>query len=159
MMISAAKREAQHIATEQSFTLLQLISRTYHDLIPIFERSLGITRARWSILAHVRKQDCVRQADLQHMLQVDGAAITRQVKSMEAEGLIVRQTDTDDNRFTLVMLTDKGRNMVDCLSSKRNQFEEKVLAGLSKADVDALRCCLSLIRTNLRRVNDEMESS
>lgn len=144
--------------SDDTFTLLQLLSRTYHELMPIFERYMGMTRARWGILSKLRKNDIVRQSDLQSMLQVDGAAITRQVKHMEAEGLIVRRVDPKDNRFTLISLTEKGSQLVACLQSTRDSFESLVTAGLDDAEIAMLRSYLSLLRANLREVNNKLDS-
>lgn len=140
----------------ESASLLQHIVRTYYDLLPPFERYMGMSRARWGVLAQLRKQDQLSQAVLQQRLQVDGAAITRQVKQLEATGLIHRCPDPHDNRFTIVSLTEQGRELAESLAARREQFEQQVTAGLSQAEIDLMQRCLSRIRDNARHLAAEL---
>lgn len=135
---------------EHHETLLQQIAHTYHELAAAFERHMGITRARWAILSRLWRAETATQALLAQQLRVDAAAITRQVKQLEREGLVVRWPDPQDNRFTVVSLTPSGRRFVEELRSARDAFEAIVTAGLSQEDVAAVRRSLDRIRENLR---------
>src|SRR5689334_5493953 len=86
-------------------TLLQQITRTYYDILPAFERHMGMTRARWHLLKQLFSEDFLSQAALQQRAGVDGAAVTRQMKQLEEAGVVLRRVDPQDNRFTLVSLT------------------------------------------------------
>jgi DNA-binding MarR family transcriptional regulator len=130
-------------------TLVQLISRTYHALVPQFERHVGMSRARWALLALLQREGEISQAALQQQLSVDGAAITRQVKQLEEEGLVLRRAAPHDNRFTLVALTPDGQALVASMDDQRQSFEAIVGAGLEPDDVAALRRCLIRIRENM----------
>jgi len=136
--------------SEHQETLLQQIAHTYHDLVAAFERHMGITRARWAILSRLWREETATQTLLAQRLRVDAAAITRQVKQLEREGLVVRWPDPQDNRFTVVSLTPSGRRFVEELRSARDAFEAVVTAGLSEDDVAAMRRSLDRIRENLR---------
>ena len=135
---------------ENHETLLQQIARTYHELAAAFERHMGITRARWTILSRLWREEATTQAQLAQRLRVDAAAITRQVKQLEREGLVVRWPDPQDNRFTVVSLTPSGRRFVEDLRSERDAFEAIVTTGLSQGDVAVMRRSLDRIRENLR---------
>jgi DNA-binding MarR family transcriptional regulator len=130
-------------------TIPQQITRTYYALLPVFERHMGMSRARWHVLKRVFLEGQVSQARLQSHLGVDGAAITRQVKQLEAQGLISRAADPQDNRFTLVTLTPAGRELAEGLMLVRASFEAEVIAGMSEEDVAALRRGLTHVRANL----------
>jgi DNA-binding MarR family transcriptional regulator len=136
-------------ASAERETVPQQITRTYYALLPVFERHMGMSRARWHVLKRVFLEGQISQARLQSHLEVDGAAITRQVKQLEAQGLISRAADPQDNRYTLVTLTAAGRELAEGLMVVRNSFEAKVIAGMSDDDVAALRRSLNHIRANL----------
>ena len=94
------------------------------------------------------------QATLQQRLRVDGAAITRQVKQLEEEGLVLRRSDPQDNRFTLVDLTEIGRQLMASLAGKREAFEALMTAGIGEEDIALMRRCLQQIRDNVRALNE-----
>src|ERR687885_2711674 len=151
-----ATREGQ-MAGEQSpgrhhaasDTVVQQLAQTYHSLVPVFERYMGLSRARWQVLVQLAREATISQAALQQRLGVDGAAITRQVKQLAEEGLVTREVDPADNRFMLVSLTAEGRELVDRLLEQRESFEALVTAGLGEAELDLLCHSLGRIQQNL----------
>lgn len=147
----AAPAEQEHDGEPgQDETLLQQIARTYYELLPAFERYMGMTGARWHLLKHLFQEGRISQAVLQQRLRVDAAAVTRQVKQLEQEALLTRCADPRDNRFTLVSLTPAGRELVAGLMGQRERFEQLMLQGIDGADVAALQRCLAHIRANTR---------
>ena len=135
-------------------TLVQQIARVYYEILPVFERYVGMSKARWGVLMLLWRVGELSQATLQQCLRVDGAAITRQVKQLEEEGLVLRRSDPQDNRFTLVDLTEAGRRLTASMAGKREAFEVLVTAGMSEADIALMRRCLDQIRDNVRAFNE-----
>jgi MarR family transcriptional regulator, transcriptional regulator for hemolysin len=107
-------------------SLVQELARTYHEVGVAFERETGMSRSRLHLLASLRAGDELSQAELQQALGVDGAAITRQVKQLETDGLVARRADPEDHRFTLVALTAQGRKLADTVVRKRDAFEARL---------------------------------
>jgi DNA-binding MarR family transcriptional regulator len=136
-------------ATAPPETLLQQITRTYYELLPAFERHMGVTRARWHLLKQLSSADSISQTELQQRAGVDAAAVTRQVKQLEEAGVVSRRVDPRDNRFMLVSLTAEGRQIVDELMERRAVFEAHALAGLDADEIAAMQRGLSRIRSNL----------
>jgi DNA-binding MarR family transcriptional regulator len=134
----------------QPETIVQQIAVTYYAMLPAFERHVGMSKARWQVLAQLQREGEVSQASIQQQLNVDGAAITRQVKQLEEDGLVLRRPDPQDNRFTLVTLTALGRQLTAGMSAKRESFEALVTSGLAPEDLAALRRCLQQIHQNMR---------
>jgi DNA-binding MarR family transcriptional regulator len=135
-----------------SESLLRQIRATYFELIGAFGRQVGVRQARLELLSQLRHEDEVSQAVLQQRLGVDGAAITRTLKPLEADGLVTRRADPKDNRFTLVALTEAGRCLVDDVTARRGPFEALVTDGLSEDDLAVLRHCLERLRANARAI-------
>jgi DNA-binding MarR family transcriptional regulator len=140
----------------QSETLIQQISRTYYDLLPAFERFVGMSKSRWGVLALLHRRGELSQAYLQQRLYVDGAAITRQVKQLEAEGLVLRRADPHDNRFTLVALTEAGRQITAGMNEQRDTFEALMTGGINAEEIAMLRRCLQQIRENLDSLSSKL---
>lgn len=135
-------------ASADSF--MQVLARTYHGIAAAFEREAGVSQARLQILANLRLQDELSQAQLQQRLDVDGAAITRQVKQLEAEGLVLRRSSPADQRFTLVALTAQGRRLAEQVVRKRDAFEARLHDGLVGKDVATMTKTLDRLRDAAR---------
>ncbi len=116
-------------------SFIHSLARAYHEVTTAFEREVGLTQARIVLLGQLRTAPELSQAILQQRLAVDGAAITRQVKQMESEGLVVRRADPSDHRFTLVALTAQGRKVADSVARRRDTFESKITSGVATKDV------------------------
>jgi DNA-binding MarR family transcriptional regulator len=139
-------------------TLLQQITRTYYEILPAFERHMGMTRARWHLLKQLSFEESLSQAALQQRAGVDGAAVTRQMKQLEETGVVVRRADPQDNRFTLVSLTPEGRQLVAGLMEQRAIFEAHTLAGIGPDEIAVTQRCLSRIRANLAAFADQADA-
>jgi DNA-binding MarR family transcriptional regulator len=131
---------------------LHHVAKTYHAVTSEFERFMGMSRARWVMLRLLSEQTPLTQADLAHHLGVDAAAVTRQVKQLEREGLVTRRPVPEDNRYTQVALSEAGLRYVAVKRPQRDQFEARVLAGLPPEEIAQLLQTLARIRRNLENV-------
>jgi DNA-binding MarR family transcriptional regulator len=132
---SSKRAKAGAASAAASPSLLHSLARAYHEVTSAFEREVGMTQARIVLLSQLRSAPEVSQATLQQRLAVDGAAITRQVKQMESDGLVLRRADPSDHRFTLVTLTPQGRKLADSVLRRRETFEARITNGVAAKDV------------------------
>lgn len=147
--------QQRHHANPIHDTLIYQIARTYFELLPPFERFMGLSRARWQIISVLSDKECLSQAQLAQLLRVDGAAITRQVKQLEEDGLVVRRADPQDNRFTLVSLSAEGRELYNNLRERRLVLEQEISAGMSKEEIEQLKRGLQHVQANIRALNKQ----
>lgn len=117
-----------------------------------FERFVGAQASRLQLLGILSFIGEISQADLQRHMEVDGATITRQVKQMESEGLLRRRADPKDNRFTLVMLTDAGRETVRVLMRRGLEFEQLALREVGPEQIDCAVELLARVRQNIQAI-------
>jgi DNA-binding MarR family transcriptional regulator len=117
-----------------------------------YQRRVGMTDARMHALGMLYRHGEMSQNELQRRLDVDGAAVTRQVKQLQAEGLLSRRTDPADNRFTLVTLTSKGKEAVQDTVRSARAFAAEVLAGVSEEDLACMRRVMARMRANLEKM-------
>ncbi len=117
-----------------------------------YQRRVGMSDARMHALGMLYRFGELSQNELQRRLDVDGAAVTRQVKQLEAEGLLSRRTDPADNRFTLVTLTARGKEAVQDTVRGARAFAAEVLAGVSEEDLACMRRAMARMRANLENM-------
>ena len=84
------------------------IAAVYYALVSSFERLVGCTLARFRVLYAFGHAQELSQAWLQQQLELNSAAITRQVQAMEAEGLVVRRVQ---QRHVVVLGDDRAERV------------------------------------------------
>jgi DNA-binding MarR family transcriptional regulator len=118
----------------------------------MFQRRAGVSDARMHVLGVLARFGEMSQNELQRRLNVNGAAVTRQVKQLEADGLLSRRTDPNDNRFTLVMVTPEGREALREVARTMREFLTQALEGVSEEDLACMRRAMARMRANLEKM-------
>lgn len=112
-------------------------------------RTVGLSRAKWSVLAHLARCEGTTQARLAEILDVSPITLTRQLDTLQREGLVERRPDPRDRRAYRLYLTDKAGPALDSLRELGAQTRAAALAGLSEAEQEQLVAMLLRVRENL----------
>ncbi|QDH21533.1 MarR family transcriptional regulator [Saccharibacillus brassicae] len=94
-----------------------------------FSGCAGISASRFRLLQELFTAEEIGQSALQKLLGIDGAAVTRHLKQLETNGFVTRRSSPEDNRITLVRLTEHGRAHIDGFLQEKSLLTEKLLAG------------------------------
>lgn len=130
---------------------MQQLGRTYRAMMAAFEANIGHSMPRWRILLALHQSGEMSQKALAQLLRTDPAALTRQIKAIEAMGWVERHSDPQDNRLTNVALTSEGSKVVIATLPRRAAFIEHVLGGLSRRDMEKLNQMLGTLEDRLRQ--------
>ncbi|MCE4050906.1 MULTISPECIES: MarR family transcriptional regulator [Bacillaceae] len=117
-----------------------------------FESCLGSSPTRIEILHCLYNADEISQSALQKEVNIDNAAVTRHLKQLEAAGLISRRKKAEDNRVTLVSLTEGGREEITVSLQAKKSFIEQTLNGFSSSEQETLLDMLSRLSKNVSTV-------
>lgn len=137
-------------SNKQEDQIFDLIYRLNLQLSPKFERCTGISPSRLSILHQLFEVDEISQTNLQKEVNIDSAAITRHLKQLEASGMVQRRNDPTDNRFTLVRLTDQGRNEIAAYKKEKQQFVAQLLQDFNEQERSDFHDMLRRMLNNLQ---------
>jgi DNA-binding MarR family transcriptional regulator len=107
-----------------------------HDRVRA-ELGLPFERTSYTILRHAADGPG-RLSDLAAALQVDISTASRQVRSLEDAGLLVRSSHPSDGRASVLELTDAGRDALDGARAAWRRVVEEILSGWTIADRRAL---------------------
>jgi DNA-binding MarR family transcriptional regulator len=129
--------------------LIPITVRMHNNLLLAFETMCGIHLARWRLLFVIGRKGQCAQIDLSNETTIGPSAVTRIVKDLERQKLIVREASHADNRRTLVALTDKGRDLVRDIALKRAAFLKATQRGLSRDEVRTLQALMRRVHDNL----------
>jgi MarR family transcriptional regulator for hemolysin len=141
------------VAPASQNTFFQVLALTCTETRRRFDRHVGMSQVRRQLLALLGDEHEVSHAALAKRLGVDGAAVTRLVKNLESQGAVSRRLDPDDNRFTLASLTEAGEALVADLQSAHQQYQERLLAGISQDEQEAVVRVLERVRHNIEQAH------
>jgi DNA-binding MarR family transcriptional regulator len=139
---------------EQERALLRQLGRTARTLYAAFEAEVGYALPRWSILQILYEQKHTTQQELVKQLAMDPGALTRQMKALEAEGLITRRNSPEDNRITTAALTPAGMEAIIAVQPLRRAFLQKALEGLPLVQLDATMSILKTLEERFRGMHE-----
>jgi DNA-binding MarR family transcriptional regulator len=135
--------------------LFQQLEAACSEIRQAFARYVGMSQARRQLLTLVSREGEISHAALQQQLSLDGATITRLVKQFEAQGMLNRRLDPQDNRYTLVSLTSSGQQIVTGLSVAHRAFQTRLLDGITGEEQETVVRVLKQLRTNIHTIQDE----
>ncbi|MDC2865363.1 MarR family winged helix-turn-helix transcriptional regulator [Bacillus sp. BP-3] len=119
------------------------------DISSKFEGCTGISQSRLELLHQLYQVDEISQKELQKEVNIDNAAITRHLKQLEASEMITRRKSPNDNRVTLVSLTNTGRNKIHSFQEEKERFAASVLKDFNEEERDELLNMLNRIQKNI----------
>jgi DNA-binding MarR family transcriptional regulator len=115
-----------------------LVSRQFHAQL----KPRGMPVPVWRVLSTLSDGDGLPVTELAKITLFKQPTLTKVIDRMSKQGLVERRASERDRRKVLVFITAKGRSQVADLLTRAKQHERDVLAGLSEADVNALKAAL-----------------
>lgn len=134
--------------------LLLEIMRTQRALMNAFSRRMRMPFSRMTLLRvlALAYPGEIGVLDIARRLNVNGAAVTRQIKEMEQLGLVARRSDRRDGRRQQLRLSAKGRRLFEQLHDMQHGFESSLMTG--SLDPDEVRTAARV----LFRLRSELEN-
>jgi len=99
----------------------------------------GVSPNQFLVLMALAETGPVCQQFLAGVIGIDPRNIVPILDSLEARGLVSRETDPADRRRRVIELTPAGRRIVAELSALGEQTERELLASVPPADRESLR--------------------
>lgn len=112
-------------------------------------RAMGLTRAQWSVLSHLYRNDGINQAGLADLMEIEPITVGRQLDRMEEAGWIARQSDPSDRRVRRIYMTPKAQGVLDQMRELSRDIYAEALDGIAPEAREQLMTSLAQIRNNL----------
>jgi DNA-binding MarR family transcriptional regulator len=127
--------------------LLREIVRTHQTLVAGFSRKIGQPAARFA-LTRLLATACepVGIMDLARSLGVNAAAVTRQIKELEAQGLVERFDDPQDGRRSRLRLSPQGMQLFMTMHERSHALERAFAAAVGPDNVRTAMEVLAQLR-------------
>lgn len=118
-----------------------------------YRKHYGIGIVEWRVLAMLAVENHITANRVGQVIGLDKSAISRSLQTLEREGYVTSEVDTEDARRYTVSLTPGGRQLHDRVLETAVRREEVLLADLSEREVDTLIDLLHRMSRQLEKVN------
>ena len=132
------------------------IARTFTLLTRHFQRhyaAFDLTPAKLNVLMlvqHLGGTEGLPQRDIAKRLIVSSSNVTGLIDRLETDGLLNRRARLGDRRVKLIKITPKGSALLDRIWPAHIEQAERVMAPLSKKDLERLIGLLTRLRMPLQ---------
>src|SRR5947207_15571905 len=92
------------------------------------EADLPLTRAQWSVLAHLARQEGINQAALAQILEIEPITLVRLLDRLQAAGLVERRPDPNDRRARVLFLTAAAHPLLDRIWTLAAEVRQDAMA-------------------------------
>jgi DNA-binding MarR family transcriptional regulator len=155
---AAARREAATLPEFQLdahvfYLFTQIFGRRNRDLVEQL-KPFRITVPKWRVLAVLSERPGITMNRLAELTTVDRTTLTRTLDQMARDRLGARRGDALDRRSVLLHLTAKGQEAFRLVLPRVVEQNERAVAGLSAAELTALRDTLHRMVRNLDPLYD-----
>ncbi|WP_346848262.1 MULTISPECIES: MarR family transcriptional regulator [unclassified Clostridium] len=129
-----------------------ITNKSAKKLADEFNRRLqenGTTRVQWIALFYIGKAGEISQKELSDYMDIKESSMVRLIDRMEKEELVERRKDSEDRRITKIILTDKGKFLKEELMPRGQVFQDDVLKGISKENLEIFKEVLQRMTDNI----------
>ncbi|MBM3599747.1 MAG: MarR family transcriptional regulator [Alphaproteobacteria bacterium] len=112
-------------------------------------RKLGLTRAQFSVLAHMARHRDINQNALAEILEVKPITLARLLDKLERQGFIKRRAQPGDRRVRIPQLTAKALPYIEKMRALGLETRNEAMAGLTQQQRDTLIDTLLAVKANL----------
>lgn len=106
-----------------------------------------------------KSTDKIKISEIVKFLKIPNAAVSRVLKSIESDGMIIRTVDVVDRRNTYVELTEKGRNLIDNAMKFIDEFYSRVILKFGEEKLSKLQEMLTECRETAKtELTDMLEN-
>lgn len=119
----------------------RVIARAYQD-------RFGLTVPQWRILANLADRGPLTPLQLGTCAAMDKVTISRAARALEERGLLERHDNAQDGRSHILALNDDGLALFAAIAPLALEFEQRLTADLSRADLAKLRMQLLALHEN-----------
>lgn len=99
---------------------------------------LGVKPRHFNVLATISMADALSQQEMSRLLEIDPNVMVGVIDDLEQGGLAERRRNPADRRRHLIVLTDRGRQVLERGAALRADFEDRLFGDLDPGERAAL---------------------
>ena len=118
-------------------------------------RNYDLSFPQYNILRVLKatKNGQSRITEVSRIMLVPGANMTSTAKRLEKNGYILRKSDKNDERVTLLEITPKGKKTLDAIEKEQDLLLKNILQDFSKREKEDLLAKVKKLIKNIRQID------
>ena len=136
---------------EKALMIVVRAAETFKRAVSTIFRNYDLSFPQYNILRvlDASRNGQSRITDVSRIMLVPGANMTGIAKRLEKNGFIIRKSDPNDERVTILEITSKGKTTLVKIEKERDRCQEIMLKGFSQDEKqDLLAKVLRLIKNS-----------
>lgn len=127
--------------------LVHMVANAYENITTTSAQDGKLSPPRWRLLVRLLAEEqaggsYVYPTELSKAQAVSKNTISAHLRSLEEQGLIVRELDPDDHRQFRIRLSDAGRTLIHEATPKYMLFLNQLVADLAPTEIEQLQTLL-----------------
>jgi DNA-binding MarR family transcriptional regulator len=118
-------------------------------------RNYGLSFPQYNVLRVLESSKNMqnRMSDIGRIMLVPGANITGLAKRLEKDGFVIKKSDPDDERVTILEITPKGKRTLKHIENEKDEWLERMLKTLSQNQkLELLNKVRRILKNGLNRI-------
>ena len=111
---------------------------------------LDISQDQWMVLGPIWKQEGISQKEIAEYCGKDKTSVTKIIDTLEKKNFLVRFPDQIDQRVKRVVLSNKGKKLMNDVMPVIEQTRNELRVGVSDREINMLKSILVKIYNNLK---------
>lgn len=116
------------------YRLSVLSNRISQSIARLYAERFGISITEWRVIAVLGRYSGLSANQVAERTAMDKVAVSRTLARLVERGLIVRSTDDDDRRRSVLVLSASGKRIHTQIAPLALEMEHKLLAGFDKEE-------------------------
>lgn len=101
-------------------------------------REKGLSEQQWRVIRALAEAGSMEINALGEVCQIHPASLSRMLPNLERDGRIERRTDRDDQRYTIISITAKGKVLFQRIAKESEQIYASIERRIGTRELDAL---------------------
>jgi len=138
---------------KEAFHKMLCLMKLHRKTLEHSLESTGVFQGQHRLLMNISDNPNRSQKELADRMEISTATVAISLKKLEKGGYVTRDTDINDTRFNQVVVTEKGRNVVEKSKQIFRDLDEKMFEGFSREEIERLMEYISRLTENVKKIN------
>ena len=126
-----------------------MIARALDSISNIEFKKFNLTKGQYLYLVRICENPGIIQEQLSDMIKVDRTTVSRAVKKLEKEKLVVKKKDPHNRKIKRLYATKKGEEIYPFLLREHEHSNRVALQGFTEEEIDIIFELLQRVRKNI----------
>ncbi len=147
---SGSQRTRIHLGSFLPSVIRNLAEGISTRLAKTYTEQYQLTITEWRILLQLAEHQSLHAAQIVENTSMEKSKISRALSSMEADGMVRREVDDEDNRRQRLALSDYGWEIYRQIAPSVLDWEKQLIEGLEVAEYRDLLFLLEKLNERLK---------